>query len=74
MTSDGSAHYPGDDYVIPFGQAKRVREGDRITVVSWGAMVLRCIEAVDRLGAGAGVDLSTCGLSRRGTAPPYWNP
>jgi len=57
MTSDGSAHYPGDDYVIPFGQAKRVREGDRITVVSWGAMVLRCIEAVDRLGAGAGVDL-----------------
>ncbi len=57
MTSDGSAHYPGDDYVIPFGQAKRVREGDRITVVSWGAMALRCTDAADQLGASAGVDL-----------------
>ncbi len=57
MTSDGSTHYPGDDYVLPFGRAKRVREGERITVVSWGAMVLRCTEAADRLGAGAGVDL-----------------
>ncbi|MGH7669522.1 MAG: alpha-ketoacid dehydrogenase subunit alpha/beta [Gemmatimonadaceae bacterium] len=57
MTSDGSARYPGDDYVIPFGQANRVREGDRITVVSWGAMALRCIAAVDQLGASAGVDL-----------------
>jgi 2-oxoisovalerate dehydrogenase E1 component len=57
MTSDGSAHYPGDDYVIPFGRASRLREGERITVVSWGAMVLRCAEAVDRLGAEAGVDL-----------------
>lgn len=57
MTSDGSAHYPGDDYVIPFGQANRLRAGDRVTVVSWGAMALRCVEAVDRLGAAAGVDL-----------------
>ncbi|HEY5219463.1 MAG TPA: transketolase C-terminal domain-containing protein, partial [Gemmatimonadaceae bacterium] len=57
MTSDGSARYPGDDYVLPFGKANRVREGDRITVVSWGAMALRCIEAVDGLGEQAGVDL-----------------
>ncbi|OYV68700.1 MAG: pyruvate dehydrogenase, partial [Gemmatimonadetes bacterium 21-71-4] len=57
MTSDGSARYPGDDYVIPFGKARRVREGDRITVVSWGAMALRCTEAADRLGAAGGVDL-----------------
>jgi len=48
MTSDGSARYPGDDYVVPFGSATRVREGNDITVVSWGAMVLRCIEAADR--------------------------
>jgi 2-oxoisovalerate dehydrogenase E1 component len=52
MTSDGSSHYPGDDYVLPFGQAKILREGDRITVVSWGAMALRCIEAADRIGEG----------------------
>jgi 2-oxoisovalerate dehydrogenase E1 component len=23
MTSDGSAPYPGDDYVLPFGRARR---------------------------------------------------
>jgi 2-oxoisovalerate dehydrogenase E1 component len=48
MTSDGSAHYPGDDYVIPFGRATKLREGERITVVTWGAMVHRCVDAADR--------------------------
>jgi 2-oxoisovalerate dehydrogenase E1 component len=50
MTSDGSARYPGDDYVLPFGRAALVREGDAITVVSWGAMVHRCAEAAERFG------------------------
>ena len=45
MTSEGSARYPGDDYVNPFGKAKLLREGSRITVVTWGAMVHRCVEA-----------------------------
>jgi 2-oxoisovalerate dehydrogenase E1 component len=48
MTSDGSARYPGDDYVVPLGKATRVREGTDITVVSWGAMVHRCADAADR--------------------------
>jgi 2-oxoisovalerate dehydrogenase E1 component len=48
MTSEGSARYPGDDYVLPFGKARTVVEGDRITVVSWGAMVHRCREAASR--------------------------
>ncbi|MFT5163221.1 MAG: 2-oxoisovalerate dehydrogenase E1 component, partial [Alteromonadaceae bacterium] len=34
--------YPGDDFVIPFGQANTLLEGDKITVVTWGAMVERC--------------------------------
>ncbi|MEP6992318.1 MAG: transketolase C-terminal domain-containing protein [bacterium] len=55
MTSEGSARYPGDDYVVPFGKATRLREGDRITVVTWGAMVHRCTDAAAR-HAGA-VDL-----------------
>jgi 2-oxoisovalerate dehydrogenase E1 component len=48
MTSDGSARYPGDDYVLPLGRANRLREGTDLTLVTWGAMVHRCLEAADR--------------------------
>ena len=51
MTSDGSARYPGDDYVLPLGQANRLREGTDITVVTWGAMVHRCLDAADRFAS-----------------------
>ena len=37
--------YPGDDYVVPFGQARTVRAGSELTVVTWGAMVERCEQA-----------------------------
>jgi len=50
MTSDGSARYPGDDYVLPFGRANILREGTDITVVTWGAMVHRCAEAAGQFG------------------------
>jgi 2-oxoisovalerate dehydrogenase E1 component len=52
MTGDGSARYPGDDYVLPFGRARIVREGNGLTVVTWGAMVHRCVEAAARFGNG----------------------
>ena len=45
MTGDGSARYPGDGYAIPFGQARIVRTGASLTLVTWGAMVHRCAEA-----------------------------
>ncbi|HKN65739.1 MAG TPA: transketolase C-terminal domain-containing protein [Gemmatimonadaceae bacterium] len=48
MTSDGSARYPGDDYVLPLGKANRLREGSDLTLITWGAMVHRCVEATDR--------------------------
>ncbi len=47
MTSDGSGHYPGDEYVIPLGRARRVREGRSLTIVSWGALVHRCADAAE---------------------------
>ena len=50
MTGDGSARYPGDEYVLPFGRARTVREGNALTIVTWGAMVHRCLEATDNLG------------------------
>tara|TARA_B110000971_G_scaffold221773_1_gene270480 strand:+ start:2413 stop:4539 length:2127 start_codon:yes stop_codon:yes gene_type:complete len=38
----GRRTYPGDDYVIPFGQAKQLLQGDNLTLISWGAMVEYC--------------------------------
>ncbi len=42
--------YPGDEFVVPFGQAKIVRAGERLTIVTWGAMVERCEAAVEESG------------------------
>lgn len=52
--------YPGDKYVIPFGKARIVAEGNDITVVSWGAMVPRCEAAAKQAGVSAHIlDLRT---------------
>ena len=60
MTSDGSARYPGDDYVLPFGRANVLHQGDGLTLVTWGAMVHRCVEAAARFsGDVALLDLRT---------------
>jgi 2-oxoisovalerate dehydrogenase E1 component len=50
MTSDGSAPYPGDDYVVPFGKGVTVREGSALTLVTWGAMLHRALPAASRFG------------------------
>jgi 2-oxoisovalerate dehydrogenase E1 component len=50
--------YPGDDYVLPYGRAKKVRQGDDITIVTWGAMVPRCEEAAKDVSADV-IDLRT---------------
>src|SRR5689334_491738 len=50
--------WPGDDYVLPFGRAKKTREGDKITIVTWGAMVPRCEAAADGFSADV-IDLRT---------------
>lgn len=52
--------YPGDQFVLPFGQAKFCQRGDQLTIVSWGAMVERCEEAAKRTDAQADlIDLRT---------------
>ncbi|MET1112813.1 MAG: transketolase C-terminal domain-containing protein [Allosphingosinicella sp.] len=50
--------YPGDGYALPFGRAKKVRQGDSITIVTWGAMVPRCEEAAREVSADV-IDLRT---------------
>lgn len=52
--------YPGDRYAVPFGKARTVREGDEITVVTWGAMVERCEAAANEADVAADIlDLRT---------------
>jgi 2-oxoisovalerate dehydrogenase E1 component len=47
--------YPGDDFALPFGKATLLREGSALTVVTWGAMVERCEQAI--VAAGKSADL-----------------
>lgn len=52
--------YPGDGFMLPFGQARRVSQGDELTVITWGAMVERCEEAAQAVGGSIDiVDLRT---------------
>ena len=51
MTSDGSSRWPGDDYVVPIGQAATLTMGTELTLVTWGAMVHRCLEAAAGFGS-----------------------
>jgi 2-oxoisovalerate dehydrogenase E1 component len=39
------SQYPGDDFMIPFAKAKKVREGKDLTIVTYGALVQRSIVA-----------------------------
>jgi 2-oxoisovalerate dehydrogenase E1 component len=45
--------YPGDDYVVAFGKARVLRAGSALTIVTWGAMVERCEQAIARTGVDA---------------------
>ena len=39
---------PEDEYTIPIGKARVVCEGTELTIVSWGASVLQCMESIEK--------------------------
>ena len=41
---------PDSDYLLPFGKGRVVLEGNDLTIVAWGAMVQKSIEATQLLG------------------------
>ncbi len=43
--------YPGDAFMLPFGQARIIQTGNDLTVVTWGGMVERCEKAASELEA-----------------------
>jgi pyruvate dehydrogenase E1 component beta subunit len=49
------AHVPEEEYYIPFGKARLVREGGDCTLVSFGRPVNFCMEACEQL-AGEGIE------------------
>jgi pyruvate dehydrogenase E1 component beta subunit len=55
------AEVPAGEYTIPIGEAKVVREGRQVTVISWSAMVLTALEAAEK-GAARGFDLEVIDL------------
>ena len=41
---------PEDEYLLPLGKARVVCEGNEMTMVSWGASVVQCMQAIERGG------------------------
>jgi pyruvate dehydrogenase E1 component beta subunit len=48
---------PEDPYTLPIGQAKVINEGTDITVITWGAEVFQCLDAIDHLPEDQSVEL-----------------
>ncbi len=42
------SQYPPDDFMIPFGKAKTVREGTDLTIITYGALVQRSLVAAKK--------------------------
>jgi 2-oxoisovalerate dehydrogenase E1 component len=64
----GRGAYPGPEYAIPFGKAKIVRPGKDLTVVTYGALVPRSLQAAEKLHRETGVDVELIDLR---TLNPY---
>jgi len=39
---------PEDEYTVPIGRARVVSDGEDITVISWGASVVQCMNAIEQ--------------------------
>jgi 2-oxoisovalerate dehydrogenase E1 component len=62
--------YPGDDFMIPFGKAKKVREGNNVSIITYGALVQRSVVAAKEADKqGISVEL----IDLRSVNPYDWN-
>ncbi len=66
----GRAVYPGPEYSIPFGKAKIVRPGKDLTLITYGAVVPRALQAAQKLHRETGIDAEIIDL--RSLSPYDW--
>ena len=64
----GRSPYPGPEYMVPFGKAKVLQEGSDLTVVTYGAVVPRALQAAQRLQREQGISVELVDLR---TLNPY---
>jgi len=64
------SQYPPDDFMIPFGKAKVVREGRNLSIITYGALVQRSIVAA-RQAELEGISVEIIDL--RSLVPYDWN-
>ena len=69
--SYGRSQYPGPDYMIPFGKAKIVQPGTDLTVITYGAVVPRALQAAQKLEREQGVKVELIDL--RSLNPFDWD-
>ena len=63
--------YPGPDYMIPFGKASVVQEGNDVTIVTYGATVYRSWQAAKAFTEETGKSVEI--LDLRSLSPYDWN-
>ncbi|WP_188757884.1 alpha-ketoacid dehydrogenase subunit alpha/beta [Edaphobacter acidisoli] len=66
----GRAAYPGPDYTIPFGKARIVQKGKDMTVLTYGAVVPRAMQAAQKIFRESGIEVELIDL--RSLSPYDW--